>query len=396
VLKKVIIISFILLFSNSYAYSDINKEHWAYNYIKELSDKELLSGYPDKSFRPDENIKRSEFITVLAKTICPNADVSNASVHWSNGSSNILKAKNILKLEEYECFDPEKHITRLEVVKLLTRSITGFSEEILSKFPNNSNFIDILKYSNEEKRMVNILVKLNILSGYPDNSIKLEEMLTRAEATSVFYKFMRNKDKLLELFEDKSVVYEDDIATIYKENLPYELKKIRNSKESNYITTKINSIDIFEFKKDVPDKYRAIFDKLYLGEDLYSKYRVKFGEGNTVLALNITTSNKTDNYETFSGHEFLRVEFFDENIEIIDSFDGDEIERQINKNANVGEKVEPGKTWDTSVFYVINKYPEKKIRIDRDITELYDVKLEKLIKITSFNSLVIKLKEENE
>lgn len=395
-LKRIIIISFILLFSNSYAYSDVNKEHWAYNYIKELSEKKLLSGYPDKSFRPEENIKRSEFITVLAKIVSQNPDASSTSGHWSDGSSNILKAKNILKLDEYGSFDPEKHITRLEVVKLLARSVTGFSEEILSKFPNNSNFIDISKYSSEEKRMANILEKLNILSGYPDNRIKLEELLTRAEATAVFYKFIRNKDKLLDLFENKSVVYEDDIATIYKENLPYELKKIRNFKESNYITTKINSIDIFEFKKDVPDKYRTIFDKLYLGEDLYSKYRVRFGDGNIVLALNISTTNKTADYETFSGYEFLRIDFFDENIKIIDSFDSDEIERQTNKNANVGVKVGPGKTWDTSVFYVINKYPENKIRIDRDITELYDVKLGKPIKITFFNSLIIKLEEENE
>jgi len=395
VLKRIIIFSFILLFTNSYAYSDVLSEHWAYAYIKELSDKELLSGYPDNSFRPDSNIKRSEFITVLSKIISPNTDVSCTSGHWSEGASNILKAKNILRLEEYVSFDPEKKITRLEVVKLLTRSVTGFSEDMLKKMPENSDFLDISKYSSEEKRIVNILVKLGVLSGYPDNTLKLEGVLTRAEATSVFCKFIKNKDKFLELFEDKTVAYEDDIATIYKENLPYELKKIKNSKDSNYITTKIKSIDIFEFKKDVPEKNRNIFDKLYLGGDLYSKYRVKFGEGNVVLAINISTTNKTDDYEFFSGHEFLRVEFFDENIKMIDSFDSDEIERQRNNDASIGEKIDPGKTRDTSVFYVISKYPERKIRIDRDITELYDVRLEKLIKVASFNSLVIKFKEEN-
>ena len=395
-LKRVLIICFMLLFTNSYAYSDVNKEYWAYNYIKELSDKKLLSGYPDKSFRPDENIKRSEFITVLAKIICPNADVSRTLEHWSEGARDVLKAENILRLEEYQNFEPEKNITRLEVVKLLVRSLAGFEEDILNKIEENSNFIDIFKYSSEEKRMVNVLAKLDILSGYPNNSIKLDGRLTRAEATAVFYKFIINKDKLIELLEDKTIAYEDDIATIYKEDLPYKIKKIRSSKDFEHITTIVNSIDIFEFNKDVPIKYKKIFDNLYLGEDLYSKYRVKFGEGNIVLALDISTMNKSDNYEVFSGHEFLRIDFFDEDIKIIDSFDRDEIERQINRNADAGEKVVPGETLDTSVFYVINKCPEKKIRIDRDITEVYDTKLEKIIKVTSFNSLVIKVKEENE
>lgn len=50
-------------------YPDVPKTHWAYNQIKELSDANILVGYPDGNFKPDDRITRAEFATMVIKTV---------------------------------------------------------------------------------------------------------------------------------------------------------------------------------------------------------------------------------------------------------------------------------------------------------------------------------------
>lgn len=383
-----LIYTIFISFYTSYGYIDVDKSHWANEVINELSDKEILSGYPDGTFKPDNNMTRAEFITILIKTVEPNTDVSSALGYWADKSINIARDKNILKLEEYDIWNPNENIKRSEIIKMLVRALGIFEYDEISN--NFDVFTDINLYSDEEKKILSILYEFDIISGYPDGSCKLGNLSTRAEVCAIISKFMEKIDNKLE----DIVIYENNIAIIDKENLPYELKVWRKSDDLYYVTTEITDINCFEFN-NVPDKYKDIFDNLYNSDDLYSKYRVKFGENNFVIAIDVKTINNTKNSEIFSGHEFLHISFFEDDIRILDSFDSDEIIRQKNKNASVGEKVPPGESKDTSVFCVINKMPDSKIRIDRNITELYDSSLEKFKKVSSFTSLIVKIHEED-
>jgi Carbohydrate-selective porin, OprB family/S-layer homology domain len=48
--------------------SDLTPEHWAYKYVKSLNDRyNLLTGYPDNTFRGNQPFTRYEFVAVLAK-----------------------------------------------------------------------------------------------------------------------------------------------------------------------------------------------------------------------------------------------------------------------------------------------------------------------------------------
>lgn len=383
-----VICAFCIVGYTSYGYSDVSNNHWAYEVINKLSSEQILTGYPNGTFCPDNNMTRAEFITVLIKTIEPKLDVSCVLGYWADKSINVAIDKNILKIEEYDAWNPEENITRSEMFKMLVRALGIFAyDDISSAF---DIFTDINLYSDEEKKILTILYKLDIISGYPDGSCRLESLSTRAEVCSIISKFM---DKTTDFFRDNLVIYEDDVAIINKNKLPYELKVWRGSDDLSYVTTEIKDINCFEFN-NIPDKYKEIFNDLYNSDDLYSKYRVKFLENNFVIAIDVKTINNTKNSEVFTGHEFLHISFFEEDIKILDSFDIDEIMRQKNKNASVGEKVLPGESKDTSAFYVVNKLSNNKVRIDRNITELYDINLEEIKKVSSFNSLIIRIKEE--
>jgi len=46
-------------------FSDVSNTHWAYEYIKSMSDKNIVSGYPDGTFKPDNDITRAEFMKII-------------------------------------------------------------------------------------------------------------------------------------------------------------------------------------------------------------------------------------------------------------------------------------------------------------------------------------------
>ncbi|HQD76934.1 MAG TPA: leucine-rich repeat domain-containing protein [Bacillota bacterium] len=51
--------------AGKYTFRDVGREHWAYREIEAAAGTGLLSGYPDGTFRPDNTITRAEAVTLL-------------------------------------------------------------------------------------------------------------------------------------------------------------------------------------------------------------------------------------------------------------------------------------------------------------------------------------------
>ena len=52
-----------------FEYSDLPKDHWAYDFVKKLSDKGYLNGYPDGTFKGDVKMTRYEFAAALWRAV---------------------------------------------------------------------------------------------------------------------------------------------------------------------------------------------------------------------------------------------------------------------------------------------------------------------------------------
>jgi len=55
--------------SEEIPFEDVNEKHWAYEYISALYSSNLISGYEDNTFRPDNRISRAEAMTVINKIL---------------------------------------------------------------------------------------------------------------------------------------------------------------------------------------------------------------------------------------------------------------------------------------------------------------------------------------
>ena len=65
-----IAMSAVLLSSSmsAYAVSDISN-HWTKDNIQKFIDAGIINGYQDDTFRPDNNMTRAEFATILSKLL---------------------------------------------------------------------------------------------------------------------------------------------------------------------------------------------------------------------------------------------------------------------------------------------------------------------------------------
>lgn len=171
--------------------------HWAASDIDFASNTlKVFRGYGDFTFKPDNNITRAEFITILAKTAYGQKQMNEIYVsdmsyndmsdkHWSY-TFVISMYERMKSNKDYSFYDvfkgpnfyPDRPITREESVALLA----VFNKEAI--YDNNLNFKDVStnnKYYKEIRRLYNS----GIISGYEDGTFKGNNNITRAESAAL-------------------------------------------------------------------------------------------------------------------------------------------------------------------------------------------------------------------
>ncbi|ACL75024.1 S-layer homology domain-containing protein [Ruminiclostridium cellulolyticum] len=105
------------------------KDHWASKQIAIVKEKGIFSGYSGNMFYPERKITREEFAVVCDKILfSPDtvdfsqrifSDVSPESNPWSNKSIIVLSMNNILSGYPDGTFRPKKTITRAEATRVI-------------------------------------------------------------------------------------------------------------------------------------------------------------------------------------------------------------------------------------------------------------------------------------
>lgn len=189
--KKVIailLIAVMMLPYSSFAIgvrSDIGN-HWAKVDIEYLLGKGVVSGYPDGTFRPDKQITRAEFITIV-NSIFGYQDrglVQFRDVRYGDWFYNeVATAVEAGYISGYVdgTIRPNNPITRQEASKIIG---TVFDlEEVELKA--SEEFKDYFLIGSWAKGHVNALKKKGYLTGYRDGTFRPNNPITRAEAVKI-------------------------------------------------------------------------------------------------------------------------------------------------------------------------------------------------------------------
>lgn len=165
------------------ALNDI-KGHWAENAINTLVSENVITGYTDGSFKPENNVTRAEFTKMVSVLLKGDFD---SSVQFSDVNSGDWYCDSVIRLASAGIingyngsFYPEGKITREDAAVIIERllAVYGTSATGNSKFTDDSQIADYAKNS------VAYLADIGVIKGY-NNLFNPKNNLTRAEAATI-------------------------------------------------------------------------------------------------------------------------------------------------------------------------------------------------------------------
>ena len=120
-------------------FADVDSTAWYYNYIAKAVEKEIVSGYPNDTFKPEANVSLAEAlkITVNFLNVVPEArnvnitkiaDISAQDWHAKYISTAI--DENIIDLKTY--LTPNKTITRAEAAAIIDKAFFNQKTDLVS------------------------------------------------------------------------------------------------------------------------------------------------------------------------------------------------------------------------------------------------------------------------
>lgn len=179
--------------TTSKIFNDI-KGHWGKSHIEYLVEKNILTGYPDGTFKPDKPITRAEASTVLVKQLnlkTKDLDLAFDDIkkHWGKDYINAATKEGILTGYPNKTFKPDNLLSRGELSAILVRAYQFEVKDKNAKLIFKDVSTNFWAYDYIRK-----LGQNGITTGYPDGTFKPNANVTRAEF-SAFVERIVNTDK---------------------------------------------------------------------------------------------------------------------------------------------------------------------------------------------------------
>ncbi len=173
-------------------FSDLTESSWAEEAILSLYEKGIINGYEDKTFGPDNMVKREEFIKMLLEALkltnnnaaCDFADVNDGEWYYRYiaSAADLGIAQGINETE----FGVGQNITREQMATFVMRALKAAN--LISETEKSAGlFDDDSSISEYAREAVYTMKKLGIINGYPDGTYLPSKKTSRAEAAYVIY-----------------------------------------------------------------------------------------------------------------------------------------------------------------------------------------------------------------
>lgn len=121
-------------------FKDIKPEDWFYQAVVTGTNLKYISGYPDQTFKPNRGLSRQEFAAITAKLLSLrwiNNDLTNGFNDsgtisgWSKGLVNTVVYHQIMTGYPDGTFRPEERITRGEAIVAFDKALSIVRNSIL-------------------------------------------------------------------------------------------------------------------------------------------------------------------------------------------------------------------------------------------------------------------------
>lgn len=166
--------------------------HWAKDNIVEFTQNQIVNGYPDDTFKPNNNVTVAEFLKMIVSA-CGYKIQRVGNKVWPDFYINTALNEKLILENEFSNYNAP--INRYDAITIISRAVD------LSDIKKSKNIFTDLRDEYEDNVLK--LVKLKVINGYTDKTIKGENTITRAEAVTILKRMLdAKKDMILEKYYD--------------------------------------------------------------------------------------------------------------------------------------------------------------------------------------------------
>jgi hypothetical protein len=190
-------------------FADVTPNHWAKDFISELAALQIIQGFPDGNFRPDEQLTRAQFAAMLTQAFAT-AKVRNAisfkdvsTRYWAYNAIRDTYAMGFLGVSG-NSFKPSQSLSRLEVLLALAQGLnytfSGSTQTMLAVYKDASSIRSDVRHA------IAALTERGIIVNYPNvQTLNPDKVATRAEVSALIYKTLVSRGEVADISSQYAV-----------------------------------------------------------------------------------------------------------------------------------------------------------------------------------------------
>ena len=170
---------------NKINFTDVGKDYWAYSQIESFVEKGYIDGYGDGTFRPQDPIKRNEFVKIFNRvfglTEKSGIVFDDTKDNWAKDEIDIAVTNGVAQGVGDNKFEPEQYITREAAAKMLANymNIEDKNHDKINKFSDYNQISDWARDSFEGN------LEKGYIQGTDEGKLAPKSNITRAEVVTI-------------------------------------------------------------------------------------------------------------------------------------------------------------------------------------------------------------------
>ncbi|MDR6553062.1 hypothetical protein J2736_004269 [Paenibacillus qinlingensis] len=170
--------------------------HWAELDIRAALKVDIVDGYEDGTFKPNQFVSRAEFVVMLMNGLHPKAgaeqlpNYSDAAAigEWAKGAIALAAKDRLVQGYEDGSFRPGAELTRAQLAVVLANALGASSAGDGGSAVTFADAADIPAWASDA---VGIVAKAGVMQGYAANRFAPMGTVSRAEAITVINRLLR-------------------------------------------------------------------------------------------------------------------------------------------------------------------------------------------------------------
>ena len=166
-------------------FNDVSQDYRAYSQIQSFVEKGYIDGYGDGTFRPQNPIKRNEFVKIFNKvfglTKKSGIVFDDTKDNWAKDEIDIAVTNGVAQGVSSTLFEPDRYVTRQEAAKMLSNymKLDDTNHDKIKKFSDYNQIAEWAKDALEGN------VEKGYIQGTDGEILAPKDNMTRAEVVTL-------------------------------------------------------------------------------------------------------------------------------------------------------------------------------------------------------------------